>query len=100
MSPAARAQITSEPLSARYERLRERVLASSEGSGIPGLASVRRQGLWAWVELTRASDTPMPRPPTPPVHPPPHTAPVAHQAELVDVWVDLVLKRAIPKEAP
>jgi hypothetical protein len=97
--PASTAETTVEPLAARYERLRQRVLTSPDGKGIPGLASVRRQGLWAWARLARSPDSPSGRRRSPSVSPSRRTAPSAQRAELVDVWVNLVLGPAAPVEA-
>jgi len=96
--PAVTATDGARSLAERYEQLREAVLTSS-GRRAPGLASVRRQGLWAWVELVRTADDVPPRPAAlalPPRRPTPRPA---VQAELVPVWVNLVLGQAIPLES-
>jgi hypothetical protein len=77
-----------------YERLRDAVIASVRGDA-PGVASVRHQGLWAWVALAQTRPAPapcsttQPRPPTPPVG----------FAQMVPVWANLVLGTVSPMEA-
>jgi len=80
-------------LADQYERLRQAILTG--GKRTPGRASVERQGLWAWLEIM-CVEAPQSRhltPSRPPISPP------VFQAELVDVWVNLVLGQATPVEA-
>lgn len=86
------------PLAERYEQLRAAVL-NSGGRRAPGLASVRRQGLWAWIELVRAADDASPRRPARISTPRRHASPPVFRAELVQLWVNLVLGQAAPMEA-
>lgn len=77
-------------LSGEYEKLRgaDRAPVLLERA-VPGLASVQRQGPWAWAQLMSTASS-APRPLLAP--PPPTSLPPGH-AELVPVWTDLVVGR-------
>lgn len=81
-------------LTERYEALRKAALG---GGRAPGLASVHRQGLWAWIELVRVEEDAPARCKATPGLPRVSTPPVL--AELVDVWARLALDRAVALEA-
>lgn len=85
-------------LGERYEQLRGAVLSRSVRAA-PGLASVRRQGLWAFLELLRAADDAPPEGSSPATASPLPAPPPTVQADLIPLWVNLVLGQVNPMES-